>query len=291
MTSPLVSIIVPCFNQSEFLSEALNSVKSQTYTNWECIIVNDGSFDNTEQIALDYCNDDIRFKYFKQHNQGLAQTRNNGIRNSNGTFILPLDADDRIGETYLELAVNKFLEHPETTLVYCKAELFGKKNQPWVLPKYNYNDILWENSIFCTAMYKRSDFDKTIGYNPNMKYGFEDWDFWLSLLTKSSIVYQIDNTLFFYRQRNISMTTTTTIKKNELYKTLINNHKDLYLPYITNLIELKKEHEELKNAYQLLSNIMSSDEYRIGTMITKRFPFLGKLIIRLGNRRKDAQQS
>lgn len=287
MTSPLVSIIVPCFNQAEYLSDAIDSVLSQTYNNWECIIVNDGSTDDTEQTALRYCNEDKRFKYIKQENQGLAQSRNNGIKESNGVFILPLDADDKIGEKYLELAVSRFIEHPETTLVYCKAELFGITNKLWVLPYYSFSDIIWENSIFCTAMYKRSDYNKTIGYNPNMKYGYEDWDFWLSLLNEKSIVYKIDDILFFYRQKKSSMTTTTSIKKKELYKTLIDNHKNLYLPYINYLIEYKKDHEELKTANNLLSNIMSSDEYRIGTMITKRFKLIGKLIIKIGNNHKN----
>ena len=283
MNKPLVSIIVPCFNQADYLSETLDSVILQTYNKWECIIVNDGSVDNTEQIALHYCNKDNRFKYIKQENQGLAQTRNNGIKASNGYYILPLDADDKIGETYLEKAVHRFTDYPETTLVYCKAELFGTINQPWDLPDYNYSDLIWKNSIFCTAMYKKSDYDKTKGYNPNMKYGFEDWDFWLSLLNEKSVVYQIDETLFFYRQKNNSMTTTTSIKKNELYKILIDNHKKIFLPYLNKLIEYKNGYDELKTAYSLLSNIMSSNEYRIGKMITKRFKLLGKIIIKIGN--------
>lgn len=286
MTKPLVSIIVPCYNQAEYLPDALDSVISQTYINWECIIVNDGSTDNSEQIALQYCKKNKRFKYIKQGNHGLAQTRNNGIKESTGVYILPLDADDKIGEKYVELAVSRFIEHPETSLVYCKAELFGITNRPWTLPEYRFSEIIWENSIFCTAMYKRSDYNKTVGYNPNMKYGYEDWDFWLSLLNEKSIVYQINDTLFFYRQKNSSMTTATSIKKKELYKILIDNHINLYLPYLNNLIEYKNGYDELKVAYGLLSNIMSSNEYRIGTMIAKRFKLIGKLIIKIGNNRK-----
>lgn len=284
MNSPLVSIIVPCYNQAEYLSDALDSVLSQTYVNWECVIVNDGSSDNSEQTALYYCSKDKRFKYIKQNNQGLAQTRNNGIKESKGTFILPLDADDKIGESYIEIAVTRFIEHPETTLVYCKAELFGTINQPWELPEYNYYSMIWGNSIFCTAMYKRCDYDKTIGYNPNMKYGYEDWDFWLSLLNENSIVYQINKVLFFYRKKNTSMATTiTSSKKEESYKTLIKNHEKIYLQNLYKIIEYKDNYEKMIKEAQLSSIIMSSDEYKIGSMITKRFKHIGNLIIKIGN--------
>lgn len=274
MTTPLVSIIVPCYNQAKFLPETLDSVLAQTYKNWECIIVNDGSVDNTEQIAIHYCNKDIRFKYIKQENQGLAQTRNNGIKASNGYYILPLDADDKIGETYLEIAVHRFTDYPETTLVYCNAELFGTINQPWDLPDYNYSDFIWRNSIFCTAMYKKTDYDKTKGYNPNMKYGFEDWDFWLSLLNEESVVYRINKTLFFYRQKNNSMTTTTLNNIEEIYMTIFDNHNNIYQKYCSHLISYKNNAilQNIKLSKYLESikqEIYNTLEYRIGAFLLK----------------------
>ena len=108
-------------------------------------------------------------------------SRNNGIRSSNGKYILPLDSDDLIEPTYLEKAVNYHEENKDVKVVYCKADRFDQKRESWNLPEYKYEDDIWTNRIFCSAVYKRSDFDKTIGYNPNMKGGYEDWDFWLSL--------------------------------------------------------------------------------------------------------------
>ena len=96
----LVSIIIPCFNQGMYLSETIESVLSQTYRYWECIIINDGSADNTEEIALGYCNNDERIKYLKQDNKGPCVARNYGISNAGGIYILPLDADDILGKDY-----------------------------------------------------------------------------------------------------------------------------------------------------------------------------------------------
>lgn len=160
-----VSVIVPVYNQGEFLAEALDSVLQQTYSNWECVIVNDGSTDNTEEVALDYVNKDGRFRYLYQDNSGVSAARNNGIRHSDGLFILPLDGDDILCPSYLEKAVSRFMLHPETTLVYGKAEFFGDRSGVWDLPEWSWGSFIWENCIYCSAMYKRSDFEAIGGYS------------------------------------------------------------------------------------------------------------------------------
>lgn len=91
---PLVSIIVPCYNQAAFLDQCLQSVLVQTYQNWECLLINDGSTDKTEEIAKNWVAKDSRFKYFYQKNSGVSTTRNFGIEQSNGEFIQFLDGDD-----------------------------------------------------------------------------------------------------------------------------------------------------------------------------------------------------
>lgn len=92
----LVSVIIPCYKQAQYLDEALQSVFNQTYANWECIIVNDGSPDNTAEVANWWLEKDRRFRYLIQENAGLSSARNSGIDYATGEFILPLDADDKI---------------------------------------------------------------------------------------------------------------------------------------------------------------------------------------------------
>ena len=109
MKTPIISIVIPCYNQSLYMRETLNCVMEQTLSEWECIIVNDGSTDDTLIIAKEYTKKDKRFYVVDKPNGGLADARNAGIKASHGRYILPLDADDLIDPTYTEKGV-KYLE-------------------------------------------------------------------------------------------------------------------------------------------------------------------------------------
>ena len=271
-----VSIIIPCYKQAKYLPETLDSVLAQTYNDWECIVVNDGSPDNTEEVSRKYCIKDKRFKYIYQENQGPSAARNNGIKKSNGEYILPLDSDDIIQETYIEKAICHFIKYPETKLIYCKANKFGLKNEPWKLPEYKYENLLWDNPLFCTAMYKRADYNKTDGYNQNLEHGLEDWDFFLSLLNENDIVYQINETLFYYRIKEESRTTILINEKHieESFVTLYNNHKLKYEPYISNIIFLKK----MAKKGELYEKVLESHSYRLGNFLLSPFIWIKGLI-------------
>ena len=278
-----VSVIVPVYNQGVFLAEALDSVLQQTYSNWECVIVNDGSTDNTEVVAKSYVNKDVRFKYLYQDNSGVSAARNNGIRHSNGFFILPLDSDNMLLPTYMEKAVSYFLLHPETTLVYGKAELFGDKNGIWNLPEYSWEKFIWSNCIDNCAMYKRSDFEAIGGYRD---MSLEDWDFWLSLLTPESIVYRYDEVLFKYRVRKNSLISMAEKDFENITAQIYQNHKEIYEPYHSKILyfagqrlEYLKYKEGYSDAIQKYENIASSKAYRYGKKIPKPFSWLKSKLI------------
>lgn len=275
METALVSVIVPCYKQADYLPETLYSVLAQTYPSWECIIVNDGSPDNTEVIAKQFMDKDPRFKYVKQSNMGVSMARNNGIAHSNGYYILPLDGDDIIEPTYLEKAVDWFTQFPETKLVYCKARFFGQVNTYWDLEQYNYDRLIWRNCIFCSALYKRVDFDKTYGYNPNMTHGFEDWDFWLSLLDKTDTVHRIDEVLFLYRIKQESRS--TDLHKQHLkqaYLQVFNNHREIYEPFCDRLFLFEDLYERNNNLKSELQGLRASRAYRLGKSLIRPFSFL-----------------
>jgi glycosyltransferase involved in cell wall biosynthesis len=281
MIKGLVSIVIPCYLKEKYLEDTLASVVGQTYPNWECIVVNDGSTDESEMIAKRFCNTDCRFHYIAQENVGPSIARNNGIKASRGEFILPLDADDIISSTYIEKAVRYFTLHPETKLVYCKADCFGEIIEPWDLPEYNYDDFIWSNCIFSAALYKRKDFDETNGYNPNMKYGMEDWDFWLSLLKKGDYVHRIDETLFHYRKVGDSRDATqTSLHQKETYQQLALNHSEIYADYLSDIVFLHKKNRDLSNSVDYWHNeaikARNSHAYTIGRAILKPLYFIRK---------------
>lgn len=103
MKNPLISVIVPCYNQALYIDECLQSVYDQTYPNWECIIVNDGSSDNTEEIAKEWVRKDSRFEYVYKENGGLSSARNAGLDISKGEFVYFLDSDDCVDNKVLEI--------------------------------------------------------------------------------------------------------------------------------------------------------------------------------------------
>lgn len=234
-----VSIIVPCFNQAIYLPDALDSVLSQTYSNWECIIVDDGSSDNTKEVSKEYLNQDNRFYYIYQENAGLSAARNTGIKNSSGEYILPLDSDDKISPSYLEDSVPILQNNSDIKIVYCNAEYFGEKHGLWEVPDFSLSQILLGNMIVCTSLYRRSDYEKTTGYNSQMIYGWEDWDLWLSILETGGTAYRIPKANFFYRIRSGSMVRSLTDEQVQYLKNKIYlNHVSLYSKAFGSFIDI-----------------------------------------------------
>lgn len=243
MIKDKISVVIPCYMQGDYLAETLDSVLAQTYRNWECVIVNDGSKDNTEDVANQYIRKDDRFKYVFQDNKGLGSARNAGILFSNGEFVLPLDSSDKIGREYMELAIERFKSYPETKLVYCRARYFGDVNKEWKLPEYSYETLLAANCIFCACIYRRSDYEKTGGY-PTERNIFEDWDFLLNLIHEGDEVFQIDKVLFYYRKHGKSLLDSAQSNRHNMYRTIHNHHQELYSRYDT--VELLSENYKLK---------------------------------------------
>ena len=196
---PLVSIIIPSYRQAAYIAETLDSVLAQTYVSWEALIIDDGSPDNTDEVVAPYLERDARIKYLKKENGGVSAARNYGISFAQGEYILPLDADDKIAPRYLELAVQAFEEEPARRLVYCYARFFGARTDEFKVRYRGYRAMLLDNSIFCSAVYRRSDCLAVGGYSEKLRLGFEDWDFNIRFLDEQSVVYQIPEELFYYR--------------------------------------------------------------------------------------------
>ena len=146
-----------------------------------------------------------------------------------GDYILPLDADDKIGKEYLEEAVKILDENPGIGIVYCRAEAFGMVNRKWELPEYCLEEMLLDNIIFCSGFFRKNDWEKVGGYNLQMIYGWEDYDFWLSLIELGVLVYRIPKVLFYYRTMPGSMVKSKTKKqKIEMFTKIFRRHQDLF---------------------------------------------------------------
>ena len=224
---PEVSVIIPCFNQGQFVDEAVESVLAQTFSDFEIVIVNDGSTDEeTNRILKAY--DRPRTTVLHTRNYGLGGARNNGIRAAQGQYILPLDADDRIGGSYLEQAVQVLEAHDDIGIVYCEAEFFGERTGKWELPPYKFPDILLDNVIFASALFRKSDWEKAGGYRTDLPV-WEDYDFWLSIIELGRGVYRIPEVLFYYRQHVASTIRYLSLQQRICtYAQVMKNHAQLY---------------------------------------------------------------
>ena len=133
MNNVIVSVIVPCYNQGQYIDECLQSVVNQTFKMWECIIVNDGSTDDSEERIANWVKNDTRFICINQSNKGLCKSRNEAIRIAKGSYILPLDADDYISTNDIEECYNEFVNNDAVVVVYGNAVKFGEVNETWRL--------------------------------------------------------------------------------------------------------------------------------------------------------------
>lgn len=272
MSSIEVSIVVPCYNHAKYLGEALQSILDQTYKNWECIIVNDGSPDDTENVAKEWCAKDARFNYLYKENGGLSNARNYGIKNAKGKYILTLDADDKFEPTFIEKAQKILLNNQEIGIV-CSWGYRFIEERTFGLFKPNGNtlkDFLFFNSGIASSLFRKECWEKTKGYDENMKFGYEDWEFYISVCKLGWKVHAIQEPLFFYRQHHISMRTVALNNYDAgIKKYIYNKHKELYKEYYDDLIDyfLTTVALEKKNNIKIQNKI----DFRVGTAVLKPF--------------------
>lgn len=196
--SPLVSVIVPIYNAAPFLRETLDSIIASTYRPIEIVMVDDGSKDNSLSIAQKYCANHAECTVIAQANQGVSVARNNAIRHAKGMYILPVDADDKIADTFIQKAVEAIKDNPNIRAVGCRCWMFGTINKEWELPEFSHALLARKNMIPATALYRKADWERCKGYCEEEIYR-EDWDFWLSIMELGGTFYKLDEILFYYR--------------------------------------------------------------------------------------------
>jgi glycosyltransferase involved in cell wall biosynthesis len=273
-----ISVVIPCYNQGAYLKETLTSVEKSTYDNIEIIIVNDGSTDLVTKKVLEELHTE-GYCVLHKENGGLSSARNYGISRANGEFILPLDADDLISKKYIEEGLAVF-EAENVDIVYAKAQLFGVYNKPWELPDFSPQAMVKSNIIFCSAIYRKSLWEQVGGYKETMKYGFEDWELWFSMLEKGATVYRIDAIHFYYRVRANSMARTTNVTfKRPALDLIYGYHKDYIVQHMENPLILNGVLSNLEKSYnridarlaRTICNLFLKGYYKLNSLIKRMF--------------------
>ncbi|MEO7311372.1 MAG: glycosyltransferase family A protein [Chitinophagaceae bacterium] len=223
MPSPLISVVIPCYNHGIYLDEAISSINLAKYADlFEVILVNDGSTDASTNQKVDELAALGHIRVINQKNQGLAMARNNGIAVATGTFILPLDSDNHlVPETVIE-AAGILTENPAIAVVYTDAVEFGDRVGEWVVGQLDPYKLCNMNYIDACALIRKSVFEQAV-YDPQMPgMGNEDWEIWVRLLLGKYKFYYLPKPGFEYRWlQAVSMRSTSTEPRFNLNKQYI----------------------------------------------------------------------
>ncbi|MFC1794245.1 glycosyltransferase, partial [Planctomycetota bacterium] len=205
-SNPLVSVIIPAYNAAEHIAEAIESVIIQNYRNFELVIINDGSTDNTEEIVAGF--KDERIKYFRQENQGLAGAHNAGIKQSQGEFVIKLDCDDMMTPDFISRHIQEFEKHPEADLVYCNDFLIDENSKPIRViesPEYTDRKLLIRDLFRCgypivpfRTCIRKSVFDKIGFFDESLSVG-EDYDMIRRFVQHGLKVHHLQDALYMRR--------------------------------------------------------------------------------------------
>lgn len=270
MISKKISIIVPCYNQAHFLNETLTSVLKQTYKNWECLIVNDGSPDNTKEVAKKWILRDERFKYIEKENGGLSSARNAGIKEASGDFFLFLDSDDLLHRKKLEKSIDALQENNFDIIISDFLRLkgnSGKTKRAFCDLKqvdFNFESILfnWDSKftipIHCGLFGK--DIFEGVRFNEQTK-AKEDWLMWVDVFKKKPKVTFVNQPLVYYRihKKNMSKDSLQMYQNNiiaikHLLRTLPDDYKEDFLDKILNNSALRSiNHLKKVNKYKKIA--------------------------------------
>ncbi|MBL0381741.1 MAG: glycosyltransferase [Desulfofustis sp. PB-SRB1] len=226
--APLVSVIIPFFNQPEYVEQAVESVRRSAYPAIEIIVVNDGSTTAAAIEAFDSLTGVVKLS---KENGGLSSARNAGIAAATGVFILPLDADDLLEPSYIAKGVSALLNNPDLGYVSCHAQNFGELHDAYIPVGYVAELMPYTNTHGkCSNIYRRELFCSHLAYDEVMT-SYEDWDLLLSLHERGFEGDVLPAELFYYRRHFDSMVYTTANRQRaDLIQYMMIKHEKLLTP-------------------------------------------------------------
>jgi glycosyltransferase involved in cell wall biosynthesis len=264
--NPLVSIIIPTYNRAHLIGETLDSVLAQTYTNWECIVVDDGSSDNTDEVIKQFIENDKRFRYFMRPSamtKGPSSCRNYGFTVSIGEFIHWFDSDDLYFPCALEEFISFFGEKTDAVVAKLEKIEFGSKK------KIGQNSILSNNVIedyfvgkisfyVCGPLWRKSFLVKQKElFDENIR-NLDDWDFNLRMLYQNPTIIYIDSPLMQYRYHENSLS-------KEIFK--------------LNFVEIMSKFRAMEKHLDLIQKNRKSNLFALKTYYKNRCKFVLRMAL------------
>ena len=271
---PLISIIIPCYNDDRFVEQSVRSALNQTYPEIEVIVIDDGSNLATKLVLQK--NERSITALITQDNQGQSNARNKGIEKANGEYILTLDSDDFLETTFCEKAINMIEGKEEVKIVTCYAKRIRQSDYDIFMPRGGFlKDFLKYNCALGTSLFRKKEALAIGGYDESMKKGFEDWEFFIRLLKDGGKAVVIPEPLYNYRKRGNSTTAIANKNKYSLLRYIYSKHEDLFKEHFEYFVDHlltrieREEKEKIKNTHRL--------EYIIGKQVLRPLRFIKSL--------------
>ena len=258
---PTVSVIIPTYNSAQYVVEAVESVLAQTWQDFEILVIDDGSTDETEQVLRRYKNP---VRYLHQSNGGVAVARNRGIQESRGRYLAFLDADDTWLPDKLEFQINELQKHPQTQACYSAFTIVDADLNPLGISRSQrqnsaLEDLLTHGNIIgsiCTVLCERSLFDEVGGFDPKLSQ-CADWDMWVRLAAHTEFLY-LDEPLVTYRQHSTNMSRNAPLLEHDSLQVLT---KGFAMPALSESLRAKRQTALARNYMVLAGTYFQARQY------------------------------
>lgn len=232
-TGPRVSVIIPCFNYGRYLADAVESTLASSLQEIEIIIVDDGSTDDSREVAQRLIDDhpEAAIQLIAQPNCGApGQVRNVGIAEARGEYVLCLDADDKVHSDFLRACVAALDTAPAAGIAYADFRMFDESDtlqQP--PPSWNSRVECDCNFVGSASMFRRRAWEQVGGYETDLAMvGYEDWDFWVGCVEQGWSGVKAPGALWYYRVHGGSIYSTHVRRDQELKARIVSKHPSLY---------------------------------------------------------------
>jgi glycosyltransferase involved in cell wall biosynthesis len=231
---PQLSVVIPCYNQTEYLRECLTSLIAQDIREWEGIVVDDHSTKGDVQATVDSFRDPRLHVVRHSKNKGLAAARNTGFHLAQGELVLPIDSDDCLEPSFLRVTSHVFIEIPQVDCVFTDLQCFGDSNEIWHYRVMTPRDMLKTQWIPGPGTLMRKRVWKSVGgYSeaPEFRHGNEDWDFWISAVKLGICTHHIPLPLYLYRRSSNSMSKSLKRYDYVTRNTIYRRHSEFFCQY------------------------------------------------------------
>jgi glycosyltransferase involved in cell wall biosynthesis len=277
-----ISVLVPCYNLGAYLDEAVESALAQEHDNLEILVVNDGSTDpETNRLLADYRRPKTRV--FQSENRGPAGARNLALAHATGDYLCALDADDRLAPGYFARAAPMLDADPSLAFVSSWLQMFGAEETLWKQERCDLPALLAECTVCTAALVRKQAADAVGGFDESLPaFGYEDWDFWISIVEKGFRGVILPEVFFYYRRRPGSVSSVACFGETQLrlWQALIDKHRESYSRHVVDVLLWKDgEIADWMRGSRELERIVSDE---LPARLSRREAELARLERRLG---------